>query len=137
MASVFLRKPSLGASPLQGLADYFEKARKRAGTIMYAHWKDEMMKTDTVVGSLPDNTLQTIKDYRAQGSEHSAEEVETIVQAVEQCDPQLCMRLDAKGLVIICSVLVHSQTCLAQQRGLYLLAVSFTAHILIPASDQK
>ena len=127
MASEFLRKPDFEASPLQGLADYFERARFQAGTIWYAFPEDNVITANTTFLSLREYTLQIVKDHRAQGSEYSVEEVQAFVRALEPCDPQLCKRLDGRSLVIICSVIVHSQRCLAQQRGFYLLAVRMEA----------
>lgn len=79
---------------------------------------------DSTMASLPNNILQAVSDSRAQRSEHDAEEVESIVRAIELSNPQLCFRFDAKGLGVLCSVVLYSQACLAQQRGLFLLVVS-------------
>ncbi len=54
------------------------------------------------------------------------QEVEAIVLALEPCDSKVCERLDSLGLNILCSIFMYSQECLAQQRGLCLLAVSLS-----------
>lgn len=51
-------------------------------------------------------------------------EVQAIVLALEHGNSTVCERLDSFGLTILCSIFLHSQECIAQQRGLYLLAVS-------------
>ena len=51
-------------------------------------------------------------------------EVKEIVLTLEHQDSALCERLDSLGLTILCSIFIYSQECTAQQRGLYLLAVS-------------
>lgn len=123
MASTSIRTPSLGASPLLQLASYFEEARKRVGIISYAAPREILSSTDVDANSLPKGTLEVIKHRREHSSEHSKREVEAIVCALEPRDSQLCARLDSMVLIILCSVFVHSQTCLAQQRGLFLLSV--------------
>ena len=54
------------------------------------------------------------------------QEVEAIVLALEPRDSKVCERLDSLGLNILCSIFIYSQQCLAQQRGLCLLAVSLS-----------
>ena len=46
--------------------------------------------------------------------------------ALEPRDLKVCERLDSLGLNILCSIFTYSQECLAQQRGLCLLAVSLS-----------
>lgn len=53
------------------------------------------------------------------------QEVQAIVLALESHDSTVCERLDSLSLIILCSIFLYSQECLSQQRGLYLLAVSF------------
>lgn len=50
-------------------------------------------------------------------------EVQAIVQALEYRDSSVCERLDSLSSIILCSIFFYSQECLAQQRGLCLLAV--------------
>lgn len=52
------------------------------------------------------------------------QEVQAIVLALERHDSTICERLDSRSLTILCSIFIYSQECLAQQRGLCLLAVS-------------
>lgn len=126
MVSSAVRKPSLGASPLRQLADYFAKARKREGLIQYATIRIPKAFNNADVGRVPENFRQMIKDYREHGSEHSEKEVEAMLRVLQQPeDSNLCVRVDAVGLFALCSIFVHSQSCLAQQRGLALLAVSY------------
>ena len=73
------------------------------------------------MSSLPSQTLNTVKRYRHQESDHKSSEVDAIVQVIEGTD--ICERLDPRAVVILCSVFVHSKPCLAQQRGLFLLSV--------------
>lgn len=101
-------------------------------------FKRNPILTNVKIGSVPDSTLITIKKYREEGSEHSKGEVEAIVRVLEPVSTDLCTRLDARALVVICSVLVHTECCLAQQRGLYLLSVSFTLRsVTRPTSDTR
>lgn len=51
------------------------------------------------------------------------QEVQPIVLALEHHDSTICERLDSRSLTILCSIFIYSQECLAQQRGLCLLAV--------------
>lgn len=124
MASNFMRKPGLQTSPLQDLAAYFQKVRTQEGIVSYAPLWLHTSTTDEITVSLPNPILNTIKQSRDHGSEHSEREVDAVVGALESSTPQLCMRLDTRGLLVLCSVLVHAQACLAQHRGLYLLKVS-------------
>lgn len=96
-----------------------------------------LVSTDVSTRSLPKGTLDTIKKYREEWSQHSGREVDAIVRALEPNRTNLCKRLDTMALVILCSILVHTEPCLAQQRGLCLLAVSLfralcSAQSLIP-----
>lgn len=50
-------------------------------------------------------------------------EVEAIVLALQRRDSVTCKRLDSRSLTILCSIFIYSQECLAQRRGLCLLAV--------------
>lgn len=86
--------------------------------------KNRLASIDVVIRSLSNHTLDTIKKYREQWSQHSEREVDAIVRALEPTSTDVCQRLDSIALVIICSILVHTESCLAQQRGLCLLAVS-------------
>ena len=52
------------------------------------------------------------------------QEVQAIVLTLEERDSKICERLDSLSLTILCSIFIYSQECLAQQRGLCLLAVS-------------
>lgn len=54
------------------------------------------------------------------------QEVQAIVLALECRDSTFSERLDSLSLTILCSIFVYSQVCLAQQRGLCLLAVSLS-----------
>ena len=87
-----------------------------------------------IMGRLPNDTLKDVKAYQAQGAEHSAEEVDEIVQTLDAGTDRLYMRLDPSALAVLCIVLVRSETCLAQQRGLCLIKVrswdAFTFEIL-------
>ena len=51
------------------------------------------------------------------------QEVQAIVLALERRDSVICRRLDSLSLTILCSIFIYSQECLAQRRGLCLLAV--------------
>ena len=55
------------------------------------------------------------------------QEIQAIVLALESRDSTVCERLDSLSLTILCSIFLYSQECLAQQRGLCLLGVSFSA----------
>ena len=52
------------------------------------------------------------------------QEVQAIVLTLEERNSNICERLDSLSLTILCSIFIYSQECLAQQRGLCLLAVS-------------
>lgn len=73
---------------------------------------------------LPANTSQAIKKARLPGAQHDRQEVQAIVLALEYPNSMVCKRLDSLSLTILCSIFMSSQECLAQQRGLCLLAVS-------------
>lgn len=77
---------------------------------------------------LPANTSQAIKQARLLGAQHDVQEVQAIVSALDSRDTILCERLDSLGLTILCSIFIHSQECIAQQRGLCLLAVSLSTN---------
>ncbi|KAL2046208.1 hypothetical protein N7G274_001655 [Stereocaulon virgatum] len=66
---------------------------------------------------LPRKLFTAVKDLRP-----TIEEITAIVQAIDLAESPLCQRLDREGLVVLCRVLSRSQPCLAQQRGLYLIA---------------
>lgn len=68
--------------------------------------------------------FHAITNSRPPESLHDMLEVEAIVVALERRDSVLCERLDSRGLTILCSIFTYSQECIAQQRGLCLLAVS-------------
>lgn len=51
------------------------------------------------------------------------EQVQAIVLALERRDSVTCKGLDSRSLTILCSIFFYSQECLAQRRGLCLLAV--------------
>ena len=46
--------------------------------------------------------------------------------ALDSRDSTVCDRLDSLSLIILCSIFMYSQECLAQQRGLCLLTVSIS-----------
>ena len=54
------------------------------------------------------------------------QDVQAIVLALDYRDSTVCERLDSLSLTILCSIFMYSQECLAQQRGLCLLAVSLS-----------
>lgn len=68
--------------------------------------------------SLPRKLFTAVKNLRP-----TIEEITAIVQAIESAESSLCKRLDREGLVVLCRVLSRSEACLAQERGLYLIAV--------------
>ena len=55
------------------------------------------------------------------------QDVQAILLALDYRDSTVCERLDSLSLTILCSIFMYSQECLAQQRGLCLLAVSLSA----------
>ncbi|KAF6232349.1 hypothetical protein HO173_009454 [Letharia columbiana] len=106
MSSNSIPRPSQGAPPLMVLASWLETSHHR----------------DDRVVSFPANTSEAIKQTRPPGGEYNMQEVQAIVLALECRDSTFCERLDSLSLTILCSIFVYSQVCLAQQRGLCLLA---------------
>lgn len=82
--------------------------------------------SDETTNSFPANTSEAIRQARPLGAQYDMQEVQAIVLALECFDSKVCERLDSLSLTILCSIFIYSQECLAQQRGLYLLAVSLS-----------
>ncbi|KAL9103880.1 MAG: hypothetical protein Q9163_001117 [Psora crenata] len=95
------------ATPLATLADYFTHHRN----------------TNEPLGLGPD-AQKSIVAYQTSNAPYKAAEIEAVVTALDMEGPALCQRLNGFGATILCSILLHSETCLAQQRGFYLLAAS-------------
>ena len=72
---------------------------------------------------------KSIVAYQKSHPAYEAVEVEAVVSALDVEGSALCQRLNGFGAVILCSIFLHSKPCLAQQRGLYLLAVSIASNV--------
>lgn len=56
-------------------------------------------------------------------TEINSTEVKDLVEVIDQGEPTLCKRLDARTLCLVGSILRLSVPCRAQERGFFLLAV--------------
>ena len=72
----------------------------------------------------PANTSDAIIQARPPGTLFSTLEVQAIVLALDSRYSAVCERLDSLSLIILSSIFMYSQECIAQQRGLCLLAAS-------------
>ena len=55
---------------------------------------------------------------------HLSADVQAFVDALDNHNRSLCPYLDETGITLALKILLQSEPCLAQQRGLYLLEVS-------------
>ena len=82
---------------------------------------------DVTTTRFPATTHDAVIQARPRGAEYDMQEVQAIVLALERRDSATCKRLDSRSLIILCSIFIYSQECLAQRRGLCLLAVRLSA----------
>ena len=78
---------------------------------------------DQAANRFPAKTFDAIIQARPRGTQFATQEVQAIVLALDSPDSTVCERLDSLSLIILCSIFMYSQECLAQQRGLCLLTV--------------
>ena len=83
---------------------------------------------DNTTSRFPANTSDAIIQARSTGAHYHMREVETIVLALDCRNSRICERLDSRSVIILCSIFIYSQECLAQQRGFCLLAVSLSTN---------
>lgn len=81
---------------------------------------------DQTANRFPAKTSEVVVQARPPGTQYGSHEVQAIVLALDSRNSAVCERLDPLSLTILCSIFVYSQECLAQQRGLCLLAVSIS-----------
>ena len=84
---------------------------------------------DASIASIDDTIWRSVHRYQAQGPQYNATELDPVVRILEQSSPELYKRLFGVSLADTCEVLIHSETCLAQRRGFYLLSVSAQASL--------
>ncbi|KAK0516614.1 hypothetical protein JMJ35_001217 [Cladonia borealis] len=102
MASSAFKPSSTHNSALMELARFLEPARGGERTI-----------------ALPRHILEAVRDSRPSETEMNA-----LIQAIEPGLTTPCERIDCEGLLLLCWTFLHSTPCLAQQRGLCLIAES-------------
>ena len=81
------------------------------------------MASNQVLSSLGSDINESVQKHQGRNEPFSIEDVSTLVAAIDVDDNVICRRLDGPGAAILCSIFLQSERCLAQQRGLYLLAV--------------
>lgn len=80
-------------------------------------------RTNLATERIPTSIRDSIKQYIRLQSHISSTYVNAVVNAIDHHDPSLCNRLDLSTFTIVYLILSLSQDCLAQHRGMALLAV--------------
>lgn len=111
-------------SPLPTLANFFREQRDTDGTLTYGIFKVVFIASaDPRALRIGREVKTSVTEYRKSKVLFQVEQVTALVTAIDVEGNQTCQRLDEKGAVIFCSILIASEACLAQQRGLCILTV--------------
>ena len=99
----------------QGFLNRLVEERERSRECLPIVW---IFPTNLNAKRLPRHILKAVRDSRP-----SETEIYALIHAIEPGPTTPCERIDSEGILVLCWTFLHSMPCLAQQRGLCLIAV--------------